>query len=452
MAYVWNLIFGLALLNVFTDAVLGSRVLELSDRFLEIRKDGQWLVMFYAPWCAHCKRLEPIWAHVAQSLHNTNIRVGRVDCTRFTSMASEFGVSGFPTIMFLKGERKYVFKADRTKEEIVNFAIRMSGPPVQQITRPESIDNLKASNPLFFVYVGNPHGPLWESFYSVAEKFQPYGFFYAVSEEIARKHVKLKSAPVVFVYKENMFYFFDGDDFKLSRVARGLEDKSSSGENEEELKGDSLLNNTLHEWVNKERFETFLKVTRGNINQVLQTGKYLVLAVLQENKLQDIPSDMIQFRDMVESVIRENRDRYHETFQFGWVGSPDLANSIAMTVLPLPNLLVINSTTNHHHLPSVEASSLSPESLAAFLDEILNHSVPAYGGNTLPTRLYRTYFEARTSLAEMWQGNPVLTAVLFGLPLGFLSLICYSVCCADIMDANEEEEEEEDEGSHEKRE
>jgi thioredoxin domain-containing protein 10 len=42
----------------------------------------------------------------------------------------------------------------------------------------------------------------------------------------------------------------------------------------------------------------------------------------------------------------------------------------------------------------------------------------------------------------MWQGNPALTAVLFGLPIGFLSLICYSICCADIMDAEEEEEEE----------
>nr|CAD7419802.1 unnamed protein product [Timema poppensis] len=54
---------------------------------------------FYAPWCGHCKRLEPVWAHVAQNLHNTNIRVGRVDCTRFTSLATEFSVSGFPTIM-----------------------------------------------------------------------------------------------------------------------------------------------------------------------------------------------------------------------------------------------------------------------------------------------------------------------------------------------------------------
>lgn len=55
-------------------------------------------------------------------------------------------------------------------------------------------------------------------------------------------------------------------------------------------------------------------------------------------------------------------------------------------------------------------------------------------------RLYRTYFEARTSLADMWSGNPVLTTVLFGLPLGFLSLILYSICCADILDAEEDEE------------
>lgn len=54
--------------------------------------------------------------------------------------------------------------------------------------------------------------------------------------------------------------------------------------------------------------------------------------------------------------------------------------------------------------------------------------------------MYRLYFETCSSLSEMWKGNPVLTAVLFGLPLGFLSLICYSICCADIMDADDEEE------------
>jgi len=62
-----------------------------------------------------------------------------------------------------------------------------------------------------------------------------------------------------------------------------------------------------------------------------------------------------------------------------------------------------------------------------------------YGGTSFPVRLYRAYYEGKTALYDMWMGNPVLTSVLFGLPMGFLSLICYSVCCADIMDAEDEE-------------
>jgi len=54
---------------------------------------------FYAPWCGHCKRLEPIWRHVAQALHHSDIRVGKIDCTRYKRVVSEFGLSGYPTIM-----------------------------------------------------------------------------------------------------------------------------------------------------------------------------------------------------------------------------------------------------------------------------------------------------------------------------------------------------------------
>lgn len=139
------------------------------------------------------------------------------------------------------------------------------------------------------------------------------------------------------------------------------------------------LNNSLYNWINEERFETFPKITKGSINEILQTKKYLVLVVVEENKLQQIPADMLEFRDMVESVIRKNRDKYHKTFQFGWIGSPDLANSIAMTVLPLPHLLVLNSTTNHHHFPEDDPKQLTAEALHLFLDKIANQSVPVSG-------------------------------------------------------------------------
>lgn len=87
--------------TLFSDyiSITDGRVIELSDRFLDIRHEGQWFVMFYAPWCGHCKRTEPIWNHLAQSLHNTNIRVGRVDCTRFRAVGQQFNIQSYPTII-----------------------------------------------------------------------------------------------------------------------------------------------------------------------------------------------------------------------------------------------------------------------------------------------------------------------------------------------------------------
>ncbi len=94
-----------------------AKVLELSDRFLPLKHEGMWLVMvrilfvekqnqncflfqFYAPWCGHCKKLEPIWKHVDQSIAGKlPVRVGRLDSTRFTTVANEFNIRGFPTIL-----------------------------------------------------------------------------------------------------------------------------------------------------------------------------------------------------------------------------------------------------------------------------------------------------------------------------------------------------------------
>lgn len=145
----------------------------------------------YAPWCAHCKRLDPIWAHVAQHLYSTSVRVGRVDCTRFTSVAHNFNIRGYPSILLwendqfwriiifekfivklwvffffnkhcsLKGEQQFTYNGDRTKEEIVKFALRLNGPPVQEIKKTESFDTIKRDRGLYFLYVGERSSPLW---------------------------------------------------------------------------------------------------------------------------------------------------------------------------------------------------------------------------------------------------------------------------------------------------
>ncbi|EZA51207.1 Protein disulfide-isomerase TMX3 [Ooceraea biroi] len=402
-----------------------SRVLELSDKILEFHKDDPWLLMMYAPWCAHCKRLEPIWSHVAQHLHSTPIRVGRVDCTRFTNVANAFKVKGFPTILFLKDDQEYTYHGDRTRDEIVKFALRLSGPPVQEITKPESFHTIKKDRDLYFLYVGDRVGVLWELYYKTATMFQAHAFFYQSHPSVVNKHAPVVNVPALFVYKESSHYNFTGHN--LSDIEK--------------------INETLYKWVNAERFPTFPKVTRGNINQLFLTSKNLVLAVVEENQLEEIAPDMLEFRDMVESVIKDKREKYHDHFQFGWIASPDLVNSIAMSVLPLPSLIVINTTTNHHHIPEDDTEKLTPYVIELFLEQIRNESAPRYGGNSWLVRIRRSWFELRSTLTSMWKGNPILTMVLFGLPAGFLSLICYGICCPDILDADDEDDDT-DGGSH----
>ncbi|XP_015588052.1 protein disulfide-isomerase TMX3 isoform X2 [Cephus cinctus] len=350
-----------------------SRVLELSDRFLDIHKEGQWLVMMYAPWCAHCKRLEPVWAHVAQHLHETSIRVGRVDCTRFTNVAHSFKIRGFPTILFLKGDNEFVYHGDRTRDEIVKFAQRLSGPPVQEITKSQSFDTIKRDRDVYFLYVGEKSGSLWEVYRRAADVFQPHAFFYQSHPHVVGEHAPVQKAPALFVYKENCHYNFT--------------------------------------------------------------------AVVEENQLEEVSPDMLEFRDMVEEVIKKKREKYHDDFQFGWIANPELVNSMAMMVVPLPSLIVINTTTSHHHIPEDEPGKLTPHAIEMFLEQIRNESAPKFGGNGWLVRIYRSWFEMRTTFSAMWKGNPILTMVLFGLPAGFLSLICYGICCPDILDADEEEEE-----------
>lgn len=84
----------------------------------------------------------------------------------------------------------------------------MSNPPVQQVARVESIDMLKTNNGIFFTFIGKQEGVLWDTYHSVAEYFQPYGFFYATQPDIAEKHFDIDTVPSILVYKEKSHFYF----------------------------------------------------------------------------------------------------------------------------------------------------------------------------------------------------------------------------------------------------
>ncbi|KAH6663227.1 hypothetical protein B0J14DRAFT_609596 [Halenospora varia] len=61
------------------------------------------IVEFYAPWCGHCKNLQPAYEKAAQSLAGL-AKVAAVDCDEEANkpFCGKFGVQGFPTLKIIK--------------------------------------------------------------------------------------------------------------------------------------------------------------------------------------------------------------------------------------------------------------------------------------------------------------------------------------------------------------
>ncbi|KAM4693594.1 protein disulfide-isomerase A6 [Discoglossus pictus] len=105
-------------------------VIELNEDNFDsqvLNSDDVWLVEFYAPWCGHCKNLEPEWAAAASEVKEQTkgkVKLAAVDATVSQSLSSRYGVRGFPTIkIFQKGEDPVDYDGGRTRADIVARAL-----------------------------------------------------------------------------------------------------------------------------------------------------------------------------------------------------------------------------------------------------------------------------------------------------------------------------------------
>ena len=97
--------------------------------------------MFSAPWCGHCKQLQPEWSKLPRLLSGFSVKIGKVDATVQQKIASRFQIQGYPTIKFFGTGKKDDNKAEdyqggRDSDSMVQFVkSKVSGARSKEIAQ-----------------------------------------------------------------------------------------------------------------------------------------------------------------------------------------------------------------------------------------------------------------------------------------------------------------------------
>ena len=98
---------------------------DAASKLSELLKDGDWMVLYYAEWCGHCKSMKPEWEKVVEKLKDSGkINIADIKSDVIGALSHKPNIEGFPTIkMYNKGNEVAKFEDARSAEKLEKFAI-----------------------------------------------------------------------------------------------------------------------------------------------------------------------------------------------------------------------------------------------------------------------------------------------------------------------------------------
>ena len=103
----------------------------------------------------------------------------------------------------------------------------------------------------------------------------------------------VSSTPAVMVFKDDTHYVYDQKEMISAVIdsnsggggGGGGSNSEDSTKTEIEGNNQSTIAAKLREWVNHERFPSVVEISAGNFHQVMRTKKFIVMAVLEVDKV-----------------------------------------------------------------------------------------------------------------------------------------------------------------------
>lgn len=157
--------------------------------------EGSWFVMYYAPWCGHCKTLKPSFMQVAP-LTSTNLVL--VDCEIYEKHCTKAGVKKFPTLIYYSEDFQHQYNRGRTAKDLKDFLSKVNSPAYSNVT-----EIVPAHDTSFVLHYNPSYRRVFTIFSEVAkEKWPSPSYFYAVEDTSTYLAVEGIDAPLNYTLTE----------------------------------------------------------------------------------------------------------------------------------------------------------------------------------------------------------------------------------------------------------
>jgi len=177
-----------------------------ADNFTKfIKNEKLSLVMWYAPWCKHCKQVMPEYEGAAAELKDWGIHLCKVDGTREKELADQYGIGGWPQFKLFRKGRVYNYNGPREKQNIIDYMKEQARPPSDEKNHMLGITNNMDRTEVTVVGFFNGKSDLYDEYIVAANEMRnTFKFLHTFDPEVANSF-KIPQESVA-VFMPEIFY------------------------------------------------------------------------------------------------------------------------------------------------------------------------------------------------------------------------------------------------------
>ncbi|GME81496.1 unnamed protein product [Ambrosiozyma monospora] len=143
-------------------------------------------VLFYSPFCQHCKDLEPHFNPLAELYQDTKLQIFKINAIENKSIAKKYGLVGFPVMKLFDaadGQQVGFFKGIKTTAKIVDYLQEATG--VKPNYPPKSVVDVTPDNIQQEIYDKLDHDVAL-AFYSPSDDLWDLDNYHSFYQRIAK--------------------------------------------------------------------------------------------------------------------------------------------------------------------------------------------------------------------------------------------------------------------------